>query len=139
MFSHFLWECAVPDRDERPKPRPNHAAVAAVGAAIFAATITGPLALAGGAPTRAIPSADSAEEIDTEDVFGFIEGADIGHAGEQEAEIDAAIAFRQEHWDIQQHRYAIPIQVHGIREFPRFGGRNICLLRHRRRCRAQRP
>ena len=82
MFSHLGWECAGPAWGGRRK----RAVVVTAGAAMLASALTGPLALA--AAARASAAAPDAELVDTEDVFGFVEGADIGRAGKQETEID---------------------------------------------------
>src|SRR5262249_28770762 len=41
--------------------------------------------------------ADKAGEVDTEHMFGFTEGSDIGKAGEKELEVDSTGRFRQLH------------------------------------------
>jgi hypothetical protein len=87
MFSLFSRKCAFLDRERRP-PR---VIVATVGAAMVASALSGPPALASMAPTRPIAAAGGADELDTEDVFGFVEGADIGHLGGQEAEVDTSL------------------------------------------------
>jgi hypothetical protein len=82
MFPHFRWECARATLGGRRK----RVIAAMVGAATLASALTGPLSPAAAATTGA--ATHDADEVDTEDAFGFVEGADIGHAGNHEAEID---------------------------------------------------
>jgi hypothetical protein len=84
MFSHHGWECAGPAWGGRRK----RAVGATVGAAMLASALTGPPPLAAATPVRPDAAAHEAEEVDTEDVFGFVKGAYIGRAGKQETEID---------------------------------------------------
>jgi hypothetical protein len=42
---------------------------------MLASALTGPLPLAAAAPARTGAAAHDAEEVDTEDLFGFVEGA----------------------------------------------------------------
>jgi hypothetical protein len=86
MFSHLRWECARPAWGGRRK----RAVFVTAGAAMLASALTGPPSLTAAAPAGAGAAARDAEQVDTEDVFGFVEGADIGRAGKQETEIDVA-------------------------------------------------
>jgi hypothetical protein len=87
MFTHL--GCAAPAWGVRRKC----AVVVTAGAAMIASALTGLLPLAAAAPARTGAAAHDAEGVDTEDVFGFVEGADIGRAGKQEAEIDVTSRF----------------------------------------------
>jgi hypothetical protein len=86
MFSHFGGRLAFSAREQLSK----RTVVAAVGAAMLASALTGPPSLAGTTPTRA-SVASGADDIDTEDMFGFVQGADIGPAGHQETEVDTTL------------------------------------------------
>jgi hypothetical protein len=86
MFWHFGGEFAVLARDRLAK----RAIVAAVGAAMLPTLFIGAPGFAGETPTRG-GAAPGVEEIDTEDLFGFVGGADIGPAGHQEIEADTIL------------------------------------------------
>ena len=87
MYSRFWGKCAFPIH----RGRANRAAIAAIAAVVFASAVAGTLELAGASPTGGAVATAAMSEIDTEDVFGFVEGADIGRAGEQEVEIDGSL------------------------------------------------
>ena len=81
MFLHHWWEGAFP-RPERPPSR-------AVAAAIATAVI-GVVMLRGIVPSDADGARTSINSgVDTEHLFGFTEGTDIGAAGEKEVEVDS--------------------------------------------------
>jgi hypothetical protein len=79
MASHF--ECAL-------RAFAGRAAAVAATLATLLLSATGD-ARAGAAPARA--SAGNADDIDTEDMFGFVEGSDIGRLGQQETEVDTTV------------------------------------------------
>ena len=83
MVSHPWWRCAFPYWDRRSK-----CAVAAVVAVVVLASAVA-VRLAGAAPARSAVAGGDPEPVDTEDMFGFVGGADIGNAGQQEVEFDA--------------------------------------------------
>ena len=58
--------------------------------------------------------AAKAADIDTEHLFGFTEGSDIGEAGEKELEVRLDVSLRQEHRLVQRHGFGARIQVHGV-------------------------
>ena len=81
MFLHHWWKGAFP-RPERPPSR-------AVAAAIATAVI-GVVMLRGIVPSDAVGARTSINSgVDTEHLFGFTEGTDIGAAGEKEVEVDS--------------------------------------------------
>jgi hypothetical protein len=84
VFSHSQWNCAFSVRRRRSKRT-----VIAVALAILASAISA--ALAGAVAQRSGAGAGDAQSVDTEDIFGFVEGADIGNAGNQELEADATL------------------------------------------------
>jgi hypothetical protein len=59
-----------------------------IGIALFAMALLG-----GGAPCRADGGRSGVNNtaVDTEDLFGFIEGTDIGAAGERELDVDSTV------------------------------------------------
>jgi hypothetical protein len=81
MFLHHWWEGAFP-RPERP---PSRAAAAAIATAVI-----GVVMLRGIVPSGADGARTSINSgVDTEHLFGFTEGTDIGAAGEKEVEVDS--------------------------------------------------
>jgi hypothetical protein len=81
MFLHHWWEGAFP-RPERP---PSRAAAAAIVTAVI-----GVVMLHGIVPSGADGARNSTSSgVDTEHLFGFTEGTDIGAAGEKEVEVDS--------------------------------------------------
>jgi hypothetical protein len=84
MLAHRWRMPAFPRRDRRRQ----HAIPFIVAVALMAAALDG-AAIA--APKRPTIPAEASEEIDTEDMFGFVEGSDIGEAGKQELEADATL------------------------------------------------
>jgi hypothetical protein len=87
MFPHFWWKCASPGREGRL----HRVVVVTVGAAMLAVVSTRAPVLAGAPATGATAAAGGIDELDTEDMFGFIEGADIGRAGQHEVEVDTSL------------------------------------------------
>jgi len=85
MFSHWQWECAFSCGGRRSK----RVITGAIAGATLASVMT--VALAGVTASRSSGVPDDAEPVDTEDLFGFVGGADIGDSGKQELEADATL------------------------------------------------
>lgn len=81
MFLHHWWEGAFP-RPERPSSR---AVAAAIATAVIAVVMLRGIGSSGADGTRS--SINSG--VDTEHLFGFTEGTDIGATGEKEVEVDS--------------------------------------------------
>jgi hypothetical protein len=79
---HCWWQCAFPRRERR--------LYRAVATALWVTTIAGGSAFAA-AQVRGNAGADDHETVETEDLFGFVEGADIGRVGQREVEIDSTL------------------------------------------------
>ncbi len=84
MLSLNLRERAFPYPERAPARAAAAAAIALIG-----------IAFLGAAPCRADDSRKGAHDdgVDTEHLFGFTEGTDIGAAGEKEVEIDSTARF----------------------------------------------
>jgi hypothetical protein len=84
MLAHRWWMPAFPRWDRRRQYVPSIVVVALMAVALDGAAVAA-------APKRPAISPEASEEIDTEDMFGFVEGSDIGEAGKQELEADATL------------------------------------------------
>lgn len=86
MVSHRWWADAVPFTEGMAR---GGVVLGAIAIAIIA--LATPAAIA---PSRAAGGARAGNSsIDTEDLFGFVEGSDIGARGQTEAEADTSIRF----------------------------------------------
>jgi len=101
-----LWRRgASPHRGRRFRPVFRSVIGTAVAAMVIIAITTSPIR-ADGAMARTDP-------VDTEHLFGFIEGADIGTKGEREIVIDSTLRAGK---------------IHCVRKLPHFGRSCTCLL-----------
>ena len=119
MSLFYRWNYALARRQGRHRPA-RTVGIAALAIALFGSVT----------PSRAAGGKSGAESagVDTEHLFGFTEGTDIGAAGEKELELDFDLSFRQERRFVLRHGIGIRVQIHRVPEFPYLGVSDIRLL-----------
>ncbi len=94
MFSRSLWAATL----RREEKAPSNTLAGAIGTAIVGIAMS-----YGVVPLRAEDTGSKINKdvIDTEDLFGFIEGSDVGALGQKEIEAELDDSGRQTDWIFQ--------------------------------------
>jgi hypothetical protein len=101
--------------------------------AVWARSITYAMVVCGG---PFVSSVALGEEIDSEHLFGFTQGTDIGAKGDKEVELEGFGAFGKG----RGAHSGVTGGIEGkIRQFPHRAGRRDSPSQHQRRARSRRP